>query len=44
MLNLRHKECANPELEHMMDVGIIELVEESEWINLMVVVVISQIT
>ena len=32
-----YKENFNIELDEMLDVGIIEFVEESEWINPMVV-------
>ena len=37
ILNLRYKECIKEELEHMIDIGIIELFKESKWIGLMVV-------
>jgi hypothetical protein len=36
-LNPRYKEKVKDELDRMLDVGIIELVEESEWIIPMVV-------
>jgi hypothetical protein len=36
-LNLKYKEKVNIELDRMMEAGIIEPVEESEWINPMVV-------
>ena len=36
-LNLRYKECVKAELDRMLEDGIIELVEESEWIIPMVV-------
>ena len=36
-LNLRYKERIKVELDQMLDVGIIEPVEESEWISPMVV-------
>ena len=37
ILHPRYKECIKAELEWMMDAGIIEPVEELEWISLMVV-------
>ena len=37
LLNLRYKERVKAKLERMLDVGIIELVEELEWISPMVV-------
>ena len=36
-LNLRYKERVKAKLDRMLDAGIIELVEESEWISPMVV-------
>ena len=36
-MTLRYKECVKEELDQMMDDGIIEQVEESEWIGMMVV-------
>ena len=37
MLNPRYKEKVKQELDKMIAVGIIEAVEESEWINPMVI-------
>ena len=36
-LNPRYKDCVKVEIDRMLDVGIIEPIEESEWISLMVV-------
>ena len=36
-MNLRYKERVKAELDRMLDVGIINPVEELEWISLMVV-------
>jgi hypothetical protein len=32
MINMRYKEKVKAEIDRMLDAGIIELVEESEWI------------
>jgi len=36
-LNLKYKEKVCKELDKMMEVGIIEIVEECDWVSLMVV-------
>jgi hypothetical protein len=36
-LNMKYKEKVKDEIDRMLDAGIIELVEESEWISPMVV-------
>ena len=36
-VNLQYKEKVNTKLDQMLDEGMIKMVEESEWINLIVV-------